>query len=224
MCIRDRLKEMARQGHPFTGILYAGLMMTKDGPKVLEYNVRFGDPECQPLLMRLENDLLDIMGACIDGRLHEVPVSYTHLDVYKRQRSRRCAPACGDGGSVWYEGCPKGRERTYGGLLVHRGRQKPFPQRGHRKGVEPVECCKGRRGPVSYTHLPVVGTILGAVGGGLLGSVFGGRKPKRPAVWGGVEINLGDPDAYRDGSYNFGAAFDRKGYGKNCLLYTSRCV
>ena len=59
----------------FTGILYAGLMMTKDGPKVLEYNVRFGDPECEPLLMRLESDLLEIMDACIDGRLDEVKLS-----------------------------------------------------------------------------------------------------------------------------------------------------
>ena len=58
IAIRPILAEMARQGHPFTGILYAGLMMTKDGPKVLEYNVRFGDPECEPLLMRLESDLL----------------------------------------------------------------------------------------------------------------------------------------------------------------------
>ena len=68
IAIRPILAEMARQGHPFTGILYAGLMMTKDGPKVLEYNVRFGDPECEPLLMRLESDLLEIMDACIDGR------------------------------------------------------------------------------------------------------------------------------------------------------------
>ena len=49
--------------------------MTKDGPKVLEYNVRFGDPECEPLLMRLESDLLEIMDACIDGRLDEVKLS-----------------------------------------------------------------------------------------------------------------------------------------------------
>ena len=51
---RPILAEMARRGTPFKGILYAGLMMTADGPKVLEYNVRFGDPECQPLLMRLQ--------------------------------------------------------------------------------------------------------------------------------------------------------------------------
>ncbi|WP_294445625.1 phosphoribosylamine--glycine ligase [uncultured Mailhella sp.] len=66
---RPILAEMARRGTPFTGILYAGLMMTADGPKVLEYNVRFGDPECQPLLMRLKNDLADVMTACIEGRL-----------------------------------------------------------------------------------------------------------------------------------------------------------
>ena len=75
IAIRPILAEMARQGHPFTGILYAGLMMTKDGPKVLEYNVRFGDPECEPLLMRLESDLLEIIDACIDGRLDEVKLS-----------------------------------------------------------------------------------------------------------------------------------------------------
>lgn len=68
-------REMAAQGHPFTGILYAGLMMTANGPRVLEYNVRFGDPECQPLLMRLENDLIDVMEACLDGRLGETKLT-----------------------------------------------------------------------------------------------------------------------------------------------------
>ncbi len=69
---RPVLAEMARRGTPFTGILYAGLMMTEDGPKVLEYNVRFGDPECQPLLMRLKNDLVDVITACLEGRLDTV--------------------------------------------------------------------------------------------------------------------------------------------------------
>jgi phosphoribosylamine--glycine ligase len=59
-------------GTPFKGILYAGLMMTKQGPKVLEYNVRFGDPECQPLLMRLKTDLVDIFEATIDGTLDQM--------------------------------------------------------------------------------------------------------------------------------------------------------
>lgn len=69
LAIRPILRECARQGHPFTGVLYAGLMMTKDGPKVLEYNVRFGDPECEPLLMRLESDLVPLLVAAVEGRL-----------------------------------------------------------------------------------------------------------------------------------------------------------
>ena len=63
---------MKRSRRPFRGLLYAGLMMTKQGPKVLEYNVRFGDPECQPLLMRLKTDLLDILEATVAGRLEEI--------------------------------------------------------------------------------------------------------------------------------------------------------
>ena len=63
---------MKRRRQPFRGVLYAGLMMTHQGPKVLEYNVRFGDPECQPLLMRLKSDLLDILEATVDGRLEEL--------------------------------------------------------------------------------------------------------------------------------------------------------
>ena len=69
LTIRPVLRELKKRGHPFTGILYAGLMMTKDGPKVLEYNTRFGDPECQPLLMRLKGDLAEIMLACTRGEL-----------------------------------------------------------------------------------------------------------------------------------------------------------
>jgi phosphoribosylamine--glycine ligase len=64
---------MKRSRRPFKGVLYAGLMVTKQGPKVLEYNVRFGDPECQPLLMRLKSDLLDVLEATVDGRLEELP-------------------------------------------------------------------------------------------------------------------------------------------------------
>ena len=63
---------MKRSRRPFRGMLYAGLMMTNQGPKVLEYNVRFGDPECQPLLMRLKTDLLDILEATADSRLEEI--------------------------------------------------------------------------------------------------------------------------------------------------------
>jgi phosphoribosylamine--glycine ligase len=64
---------MKRKRRPFQGVLYAGIMVTNQGPKVLEYNVRFGDPECQPLLMRLKSDLLDLLEATVDGRLVELP-------------------------------------------------------------------------------------------------------------------------------------------------------
>ncbi|MCA9134872.1 MAG: phosphoribosylamine--glycine ligase, partial [Planctomycetales bacterium] len=63
---------MKRSRHPFRGVLYAGLMMTPQGPKVLEFNVRLGDPECQPTLFRLRTDLVDILNATVDGRLEEI--------------------------------------------------------------------------------------------------------------------------------------------------------
>jgi phosphoribosylamine--glycine ligase len=63
---------MKRKRNPFRGILYAGMMMTPQGPKVLEYNVRFGDPECQPLLLRLKTDFLDLIEATVDRRLGEI--------------------------------------------------------------------------------------------------------------------------------------------------------
>ena len=64
------LKTMGRR---FRGVLYAGLMITPQGPKVLEYNVRFGDPECQPLLVRLQSDLVELLLATAHGRLKEIP-------------------------------------------------------------------------------------------------------------------------------------------------------
>ena len=67
--IRPTLKGMAEMGAPFTGVLYAGLMITSDGPKLIEYNVRFGDPECQVLMMRLKDDLLLLLKAATDGML-----------------------------------------------------------------------------------------------------------------------------------------------------------
>jgi phosphoribosylamine--glycine ligase len=66
------IHQMKRSRRPFRGVLYAGLMITNQGVKVLEYNVRFGDPECQPLLMRLKSDLMDLLEATTDGRLDEI--------------------------------------------------------------------------------------------------------------------------------------------------------
>lgn len=63
---------MKRARRPFRGVLYAGLMLTNQGPKVLEYNVRFGDPECQPILMRLKSDLLELLLATVEERLDQL--------------------------------------------------------------------------------------------------------------------------------------------------------
>ena len=69
---------MARRGHPFHGVLYAGLMMTKDGPKVLEYNTRFGDPETQAVLPRLQSDLVDLfLASSFSDGLNEKAVSFS---------------------------------------------------------------------------------------------------------------------------------------------------
>ena len=67
--LEQTIDSMKREGHPYKGVLYAGLMMTKTGPKVLEYNVRFGDPETQPLMMMLKSDLAPILLSCIQGTL-----------------------------------------------------------------------------------------------------------------------------------------------------------
>ncbi|MEQ9660935.1 MAG: phosphoribosylamine--glycine ligase [Parasphingopyxis sp.] len=67
--VEPTIKTLAKRGTPFSGVLYAGLMLTNDGPKLIEYNVRFGDPECQVLMMRLESDLLELMTAVAEGKL-----------------------------------------------------------------------------------------------------------------------------------------------------------
>lgn len=67
--IRPTAREMARRGHPYRGVLFAGLMLTAGGPRLIEYNCRFGDPECQVLMLRLQDDLLAVMIAATEGRL-----------------------------------------------------------------------------------------------------------------------------------------------------------
>ena len=67
---------MAAEGRPFTGIIFFGLMLTQDGPRVLEYNARFGDPEVQVVLPRMKNDVIDVIEACIDGRLDQVDLEF----------------------------------------------------------------------------------------------------------------------------------------------------
>lgn len=67
---------MKAEGRPFTGILFVGLILTPDGPKVLEYNARFGDPEAQVVLPRMKTDIIDVINACIDGKLSDVELEF----------------------------------------------------------------------------------------------------------------------------------------------------
>jgi phosphoribosylamine--glycine ligase len=77
--VAPTIRAQAERGTPYSGILYAGLMLTADGPKLIEYNVRFGDPECQVLMMRLESDLLALMLATARGTLAEIePPRFSH--------------------------------------------------------------------------------------------------------------------------------------------------
>ncbi|MCS7186841.1 MAG: phosphoribosylamine--glycine ligase, partial [Armatimonadota bacterium] len=74
--MKPTIAALAAEGRPYKGVLYGGLMFTKDGPKVLEFNCRFGDPETQAVLPLLESDLVEICEAIIDERLHEVEVKW----------------------------------------------------------------------------------------------------------------------------------------------------
>ena len=75
--VRPSVDAMAAAGTPFAGVLFAGLMLTAEGPKLIEYNVRFGDPECQVLMMRLDEDLLPLLHAAAEGRLEERAVAWS---------------------------------------------------------------------------------------------------------------------------------------------------
>ena len=87
---------MAAEGRPFKGIIFFGLMLTEDGPKVLEYNARFGDPEAQVVLPRVKNDIVEVMEACIDGKLDQV-------DLQFEDNAAVCVVLASDGYPVKYE-------------------------------------------------------------------------------------------------------------------------
>ena len=87
---------MAAEGRTFKGIIFFGLMLTEDGPKVLEYNARFGDPEAQVVLPRMKNDVIDVMEACIDGTLDQI-------DLQFEDNAAVCVVLASDGYPVSYE-------------------------------------------------------------------------------------------------------------------------
>lgn len=75
--VAPTVKALAAMGHPYKGVLYAGLILTREGPKLIEYNARFGDPETQVLMMRLKSDVLPLLMACADGGLDRVEATWT---------------------------------------------------------------------------------------------------------------------------------------------------
>ncbi len=107
---------MAAEGRPFQGVLYFGLMLTPDGPKVVEYNARFGDPECQTVLSLLESDLLEIMLACREGRLDTADIRW--------RSDAACCLVLASGGypGSYKKGCPiSGLEDVAGAVVFHAG-------------------------------------------------------------------------------------------------------
>ncbi len=74
--INPTIQGAALDGRPFKGVLFAGLMITDEGPKLIEYNVRFGDPECQPIMMRLKSDALELLLSCAKGRLDQYEIEW----------------------------------------------------------------------------------------------------------------------------------------------------
>ncbi|MFT3986042.1 phosphoribosylamine--glycine ligase [Aestuariivirga sp.] len=75
--VKPTIRALSDMGHPYSGVLYAGLILTKDCPKLIEYNARFGDPECQVLMMRLEDDVVPLLLACADGTLDKMSVRWS---------------------------------------------------------------------------------------------------------------------------------------------------
>jgi phosphoribosylamine--glycine ligase len=115
--IEPTMRGMAEMGTPFSGVFFAGLMITQKGPELIEYNVRFGDPECQVLMMRLESDLLALLHATATGTLDRVSAKWrdeTALTVvlasrgypgaYEKNTPIRALPQATDGAKVFHAG------------------------------------------------------------------------------------------------------------------------
>jgi phosphoribosylamine---glycine ligase len=100
LIIRPTLKEMARRGTPFRGILFAGLMLTEEGARLIEFNVRFGDPECQVLLARLKSDLLPALQAACDGELGDFDLRWNDQAAVAVVMAARGYPEAPERGSV----------------------------------------------------------------------------------------------------------------------------
>jgi phosphoribosylamine--glycine ligase len=97
--VRPTVAALARRGISYRGVLYAGLMITPEGPKLIEYNARFGDPECQVLMLRLKDDLLTILNAAIDGVLDQIGVRWRDAAALSVVMAAKGYPGLYKGGS-----------------------------------------------------------------------------------------------------------------------------
>jgi phosphoribosylamine--glycine ligase len=115
--IEPTMRGMAESGHPFSGVFFAGLMITAKGPELIEYNVRFGDPECQVLMMRLKSDLLPLLLAAADGTLDQVTAEWSddpaltvvmaskgYPGSYEKNTPIHALPPAGEGTKVFHAG------------------------------------------------------------------------------------------------------------------------
>ncbi|SCB32730.1 phosphoribosylamine--glycine ligase [Rhizobium hainanense] len=115
--IEPTMRGMAESGHAFSGVFFAGLMITAKGPELIEYNVRFGDPECQVLMMRLKSDLLPLLLACANGTLDQVTAEWSddpaltvvmaskgYPGAYAKNTPITALPAGGEGEKVFHAG------------------------------------------------------------------------------------------------------------------------
>jgi phosphoribosylamine--glycine ligase len=121
--IEPTLAGMAEMGCPFSGVLFAGLMITEDGPQLIEYNVRFGDPECQVLMLRLKDDLLVLLNAAVDGQLAHSSVRWSDeaaLSVVMAARGYPGTPA--RGGSIDLADVPPAVQVFHAGTAMRDGR------------------------------------------------------------------------------------------------------
>ena len=147
------VRAMKAMGAPYKGVLFAGLMITADGPKLIEYNVRFGDPECQVLMLRLMSDLVPALLACCDGMLKNFDLRWYPDAALDRGDggqglSRRHCQGLGDRGAR----C-RGRDRGRRNLpRRHQGGWRPRPRqrrpRAQRLGARQDGGARRRRAPI----------------------------------------------------------------------------
>lgn len=122
--IEPTMRGMAELGAPFAGILFAGLMITDKGPKLIEYNTRFGDPECQVLMMRLKDDLLVLLNAAVDGQLAHTSIRWRDEAALTVVMAARGYPGTPEKGSVirgLEEAASDGAEIFHAGTAINGG-------------------------------------------------------------------------------------------------------